>query len=356
MTTDCKLYVNGQVFSGWTALTVRQSLSSVAGAFTVAFTDRWSGQSTTWVIAPGAKCRLELEGATVVTGYVDTLNVAHAAGSHTLTVGGRDATGDLVDCSAENATYLNQPFTAVCSSLVQPFGISVVDQVGSDYTIKRFVVQTGESVFQALERASRLAGVLLTSDGEGRLILARSGSAGRASTALETGVNVLSASLTQDASQLYSVVQVKSQCTASGLNQYDLSVAAPEARVGRVQGSSTIPGVDRYRPLTLVAETQATTERCQRRAAWEAGRRQALSKRVDVTVQGWTHDDGSLWKPNQLVHLKDSILGIDEDWLIETVNFSLSAAGTTTRLQLVGPGAYEVLPSIPEPTFNKFAL
>lgn len=358
MTIDCRLYVNGQIFGGWTDVSIQQSMSSVAGAFSIGLTERWAGRTESWAIPAGAQCRVEIGGQTVITGYVDSVQVSHAASQHSITVSGRDATGDLVDCSAENGTYLQQPFVSICRALVAPYGIAVVDQAGVDYVVKRFVVQTGESVFQALERAARLAGVLLTSDGYGRLILTQAGGAGRATTALVTGSagNVLSASFTHDASQLYSVIRVKSQCTASGLNQFDISVASPEAELPRTIGAASTPGLDRYRPLTLVAETQALADRCRQRAAWEAGRRQALARTLTCTVQGWLQGDGTVWKPNTLVRVVDPLLRIDEDWLIRDVSFSLSVAGSTTQLTLAGPDAFTVLPAIPEPNYNKFAL
>ena len=280
--SECKLYVNGQIYGGWTDVTIRQSMTSVAGAFSIGLTERWAGQTEVWAIPAGAQCRVDVAGQTVITGYVDSVQVSHAAAQHSIVVSGRDATCDLVDCSAENGTYLQQPFLSICRTLVASYGIEVVDQAGVNYTVKRFVVQTGESVFQALERAARLAGVLLTSDGLGRLVLTQAGGAGRATTALVTGPegNVLSANFTHDASQLYSVIRVKSQCTASGLNQFDLSVASPEAELPRTVGSASTPGVDRYRPLTLVAETQALADRCQQRAAWEAGMLHDLCKEM----------------------------------------------------------------------------
>ena len=356
MTIDCRLYVNGQIFGGWTDVSIQQSMSSVAGAFSIGLTERWAGRTETWAIPAGAQCRVEIGGQTVITGYVDSVQVSHAASQHSITVSGRDATGDLVDCSAENGTYLQQPFVSICRALVAPYGIAVVDQAGVSYTVKRFVVQTGESVFQALERAARLAGVLLTSDGYGRLILTQAGGAGRATTALVTGPagNVLSASFTHDASQLYSVIRVKSQCTASGLNQFDISVASPEAELPRTIGAASTPGVDRYRPLTLVAETQALADRCRQRAAWEAGRRQALARTLTCTVQGWLQGDGTVWKPNTLVRVVDPLLRIDEDWLIRDVSFSLSVSGSTTQLTLAGPDAFTVLPAIPDPNYNKY--
>ena len=73
-------------------------------------------------------------------------------------------------------------------------------------------------------------------------------------------------------------------------------------------------------------------------------------------MQGWLQGDGTVWKPNTLVRVVDPLLRIDEDWLIRDVSFSLSVSGSTTQLTLAGPDAFTVLPAIPEPNYNKYAL
>ena len=57
-----------------------------------------------------------------------------------------------------------------------------------------------------------------------------------------------------------------------------------------------------------------------------------------------------------MVRVVDPLLRIDEDWLIRDVAFTLSTAGSTTQLSLAGPDAFKVLPAIPEPNYNKYAL
>lgn len=348
MKADVQLYVDGKVYGGWESVSIKRSMSSLSGSFTIAFTDRWHGQKTRWVIPAGASCRVAVAGKTVITGYVDSVQSSHSATSRSLSVSGRDVTGDLVDCSAEVSTFIKLPFIDVAKKLCAPYGVSVVDEVGTDFVIDRFVVQIGESVFQTLERAAKLSGVLLTTDGTGVLIITRAGIGGRTDDDLVTGQNILTASLSNDASQLFSEITIKSQTTAGGQSKYDLVASQPASTVTRTVASSGVDGVDRHRPLILISESQATAERCRQRAQWEAGHRQALARKLSVTVQDWSQSTGALWSPNRLVHVKDAWLRIDEDWLIESVTYQLSSSGSTTKIDLVGPGSFDVLPEIPE--------
>ena len=73
MTIDCRLYVNGKIFGGWTDVSIQQSMSSVAGAFSIGLTERWAGRTESWAIPAGAQCRVEIGGQTVITGYVDSV-------------------------------------------------------------------------------------------------------------------------------------------------------------------------------------------------------------------------------------------------------------------------------------------
>ena len=358
MMSDVQLFVDGKVYGGWLSVSIKRSMSSMAGSFSIAFTDRWHGQQVPWSIPAGAACRVTVAGKTVVTGYVDSVQASHSALSRTLSVTGRDVTGDLVDCSAEVSTFVQLPFVTIAKKLCAPYGVKVVDQAGTDYVIDRFVVQIGESVFQSLERAAKLAGVLLTTDGEGALVVTRAGLGGQADDALVTGGNVLSISLTHDASQLYSEITIKSQVTAGGQSKYDLTFSQPASTVTRTVASSGIDGVDRYRPLVLISESQASESRCRQRAQWEAGHRQALARKLVVTVQDWTQRSGALWSPNATVRVRDEHMRIDEDWLIDEVEYRLSGDGSITQLTLVGPGAFDVLPEIPaaQSEGNKYQL
>ena len=66
----------------------------------------------------------------------------------------------------------------------------------------------------------------------------------------------------------------------------------------------------------------------------------ANAETLSYTVQGWRQGDGKLWSVNSFVRVADSNFGIDKEYLIESVEFSKSSLGMTTKLGLTSPNAF----------------
>ena len=117
------LHIGGRQHVGWTEATVTRSLDTISGAFTVSLSERDPGETRPRFIRPGDDCRVSLEGDTVISGWVDAVTVDYSATSHTIAVRGRDATGDLVDCSAatEPGEWHNERLGAHCRRPVRAF-------------------------------------------------------------------------------------------------------------------------------------------------------------------------------------------------------------------------------------------
>lgn len=351
------LKVGGQIYGGWKAVSVRTGIEQLAGSFELAITERWPNQPRNWAIPPGELCQVEIGDDVIISGYVDAVAVSYDATSHEIKVTGRDRAGDLVDCSAPSTAFSGLTFEAIARRLAAPFGVGVVDETtgGKKPRVARKVpkqaVQNGETVFKTLEKLARTEGVLLVSDGRGGIIITRAGLGGDYDTVLEFGKNILRASSDHSHANLYSEITVKAQIAAASAAQYSVVEAHPKGTVrrapGAVVGNSRIT---RFRPLIIVAETQADARRCQQRAEWEAGNREANARKVTITVQGWREDaTGELWRHNRRVRVKCPWMRIDEWWLIAAVTYKLDEGGTTAELSLVSEKAFDQLPEIPDP-------
>ncbi len=366
------LKVGGAIYGGWTGVAVRTGIEQIAGAFELALTERWPEQPTDWVIAPGEFCEVLIGEDVLITGYIDAVAISYDAASHEIKVSGRDRTGDLVDCSAPSVAMSGQTFFQIAEALCKPYGIAVYDETarGRKLTVKqkkagkkgnapkrprvptkipKHATQNGESVFKTLEKLSRSEGVLLVSDGEGGLLITRAGVAGDCATVLEQGKNILRASLGHSHANLFSEITVKGQASAADAARFDVLHSSPKGSVKRTASPTGNSQIVRYRPLILVAETQADARRCQQRAEWEASNREARARKITVSVQGWRQENGDLWLINQRVRVKTAWLRIDEWWLIAGVNYRLDNGGTLAELTLVSDKAFEMLPEIPEP-------
>ncbi|MBF0248041.1 MAG: hypothetical protein HQL36_08225 [Alphaproteobacteria bacterium] len=301
------------------------------------------GQQARKAILPGQKGIVAVDGEVFITGYVDDVSPAYSGTSHDVTVDGRDATGDLVDCSAihQPGEWQGLKLEAIAAILAKPFGIPVKALCDTGTPFRKFRIEEGETAFEAIERACRMRAVLPVSDGRGGLQIIRAGS-GRTMVSLKRGQNILEASARLSHRDRFSQYIVKGQ-------QPSWADQIPADQLAQVRGDATDPGARRHRPLLIIAEQSVDGASSQDRATWEANVRAARARQVTVVVQGWRErPDGALWSPNRLVRLADDWLAIDQDMLITGVTFSKGDQGTRTELSLMPPGAFE-LKAEPEP-------
>ncbi|MHC1700280.1 MAG: phage baseplate assembly protein [Humidesulfovibrio sp.] len=334
---DVRLEIEGVLYGGWTSITIRRGLEQVAGTFELAVTERWPGQSIPRPIKPGAPCRVLVDGEPVITGYADDVLPEYDAKSHTVMVSGRDKTADLVDCSAPSTQWAGRSLPQVAQALCAPFGIDVVTECPCHAPFARLKNDEGDSVYETLEAAARVRGVLLVTDGQGRLVITRAGLGARVATVLELGVNVLSGKGSFSLRDRFSAYTVKAQSV--GLDGFGSAAA-------HGKGQATDQRVPRHRPLTIIAETQAEGGSSRERAQWEASVRYGRSRRVTYAVAGWKHSAG-LWAPGQLVRVRDAWMNVEETLLVAQVAFTLDDQGTRCELTLQPAEAFRMLP-VPE--------
>jgi len=333
---DVRLQVSGREYGGWKTARVTRSLESVCRSFDLTVFDRWADAGEPWPIIEEDECTVLLGDERLVTGYVDRRSIAYGPDSHSLRVAGRDQAGALVDCSADigQLEFANASVLKLARKLCDPFGLRVrmQDGLAEPAPVSRLSIDVGESAFDALERACRLAAVLPVSDGDGGIVLSRVGAA-RATDDLVEGENILEASADYDGTARFSAYRVVGQVAGTD-DFFGGDAAAPK-------GTAIDAGVRRLeRALVLRAEAVATSAQAKRRATWEATVRAARSQTVSVVVQGWEQRDGALWPLNALVHVKSPRLGIDADMLIAETAFSLDDGGSKTTLALRRPDAF----------------
>lgn len=338
-----ELRVNGKAYGGWTSVSVSRSLKAVSGKFDLEVIDRWTGQNQAWEIVPGDECSVRIGSDTLVTGYVDQVAPSFDAESRSISISGRDKTADLVDCSVDlaNTQINNVKLDRLAKLLAAPLGITVKSETDVGAAFPSFAIQPGEQAFAALERAARLRGVLVTSDGLGGLLLTRP-SSGRSYTALEQGKNILSGSATFDHSERFSKYKVLGQRSGQGssASEDDLNI---DFDLGLL-ATATDANVKRTRVKTILAEGPISLAAAKKRAQWEATFAAAKSSNFEITVRGWFQGDGSLWRVNQQVPLKSPWLRADQAFLCSGVVYRYDDGGEVCTLSLERPDAYTPSP------------
>ncbi|TWA90693.1 prophage tail gpP-like protein [Azospirillum brasilense] len=354
-----RLLVNGTDFGGWKSVGIAAGIDRQARDFDLSVTDRWPGSDVPRRIAPGDACQVFIGADLVLTGYVDGTPISYDAKSVTVGVKGRSKTADLVDCSAihEPGQFKGRKVEQIAAELAAPYGVAVLAAVDTGAPIADHQIQQGESVFESIDRMLKLRALLSTDDADGRLVLTRAGSA-RAATDLVVGENVLTGSASLDCKDRFSEYRIKGQRTADGAGDEDAgddgdgpdigAFTADAAATSQVAAVQADTGIKRKRVLVIVADGQPDGGTARERARWEAAHRAGKSFETSYTVQGWRQADGRLWVPNELVRVRDPIIGFDLEMLISAVSYSLSESGSVTTLTVAPKAAYELLPETPQ--------
>jgi prophage tail gpP-like protein len=197
----------------------------------------------------------------------------------------------------------------------------------------KFSIQEGETCFEALSRLATMRGMLAITDDGTQVRFARAGLA-RSPTPIELGVNVLSGTRSGSQRDRFQIYTFKSQLV--GTDEFHGAEAA-----GIAAGVSD-EGIDRFRPMVIVAEDQGNAADLERRAQWERNTRAGKSRRLSYRVQGY-HNELGLWKANEIVRVRDRFLRVDDDLLIVSVAYEKAGDRSVTTLQVTNPEAFDVL-------------
>lgn len=348
----CQVYCNGQIFEGWTEISIVRSMQEGSCRFRLSVTEASGGDAKMlrWQIRPLDPIRIRLGGVQAVNGYVDVRQAAYDAESHGVEIEGRSLTADAIDSSAVKGDGGPAgPFAAykldeIARSLLQPFGIGlkVIGDIGASFPMVS--VQFGESPFEVIERLARLRGFIPHDDADGDLVLEKLDPNKQSSAGLVEGVNIKRASavfdLSQYASDLFVVGSTTGNDEASGSE-----VAGQSAKAT----NSSVP-LPRPRPKVVVLEQPGDKEDMKVRADREVAQIAAETAKATIVVYGWQKADGTLWTPGDIVHVKSPMLLLDRDMGVAQVMFTQSdGSGTETELQLVVPEALTPDAPVEEP-------
>lgn len=334
------LTVDGNEWGGWKGYRVGLGMQQLAGWFELQLTERWAGQAARREIPEGAACTLHADGELLITGYIDRVSPDYDATSHSLTVSGRDKTADLVDCSAPATQFIGRGLVDVARELCAPFGIPVIDQAGANAPFQSLKPNDGETVFEMLDQAARIRGVLLITDGRGNLVITRAGQI-RAHDALVLGENVLRGSGNRDLTDVFSQYSLKGQM--QGDDNFHGEQAA--AVLARARDSR----ITRHRPLTLIAEGPLDGKAAQDQVIWERNVRWGRSQEIRYTLAGHRQSNGAMWRPNSLATVHDAYQYLrGAERLITDVAYVLDDQGERAELTVMPKEAFALVPQ-PEP-------
>lgn len=325
--------VNGQAYEGWLQSEVERNLETIAGTFCIPV-----------ALVPGSPPAIQRQGLVevhigqtrVMKGYVLAAEPFYRRGECGLRVVGRDRTGDLVHCSAvhQGGQWRRATLQQIARDLLKPFGLELVVAADTGGAIADFKLGHGETVLDALRRAARLRGVMLSSDDAGRVLLTKAG-AERFEGAIVRGLNVIEMQGLGSDERRHSHYIAYGQCNTLG--DFD------SART--LKATATDPDIKRYLPLVINGDGNTTQAELQALVDHTARVRRGHSLGFKYVVEGWTWK-GKAWPINARVPIYDDVAGLDgAEWLITSARQTCDlSAGDVTELVLRPIEAYESVP------------
>ena len=339
MNDNVTLRVNGREWNGWTSVRIGAGIERLARDFSVEITRQWPGDEGITTLQPriknGSKVEVLIGDELVITGWVEATPVRYDARSVSTGIAGRSLTADLIDCAAvySGGQWKKRTLEQIARDLCAPYGVTVrweLSDKESSAAFPGFTLDHSETVYEALVRASRARGVLMTSNAAGELVFSRAAST--ATDELVLGENLLTLDFEEDFRDRFSEYTVKGYARANGAEGDDIDAKSIVSR----KGTATDSDVTRYRPMIIIADSKITAKDAQARALREQRRRLAKSITFEAEIDGWTRKDGQLWMPNLLVTIDASKYAIKTtELLVSKVTLILNDQdGLKTRVSL----------------------
>lgn len=304
---NVELKVDGKIFSGWTSVTVNRSIETMAGYFDLGVNVQTSTDLSS--LAPGKLFTLSIDGQTVITGYTDGRRRQMGADSMKITIAGRDKTADLIDCAAiyKGGQWKKRTLEQIARDLCQPYGVAVrweLTDAESAAPFSSFTLDYSETVYEALGRAARARGVLITSNAAGDLVFTRADESH--SDRLVLGENLLSVDFDEDYRDRFSEYTVKGHGRSNG----KVGDTVDARTIASQKGTATDSAITRYRPMIILADSKIDAQSATARALREQRRRLAKSVTFEAQLDGWTRSNGQIWMPNILAEIDASKFAI----------------------------------------------
>lgn len=322
-------------YEGWLQSEVERSLEALCGTFSIPVS-----------LVPGlppaiyrqSVVRVKIGDAVVLTGHVLAAEPFYRRGDCGMRITGRSKAGDLVQCSAihQGGQWRNVTIDRIVADIIKPFGLTLQVDADLGAAVQDFKLGHGECALDAIARAARLRGVLVTSGSDGKVLLTKAGKALFKGTIVR-GQNVISMEGMGTDEGRHSEYIAYGQCS--------VSMAADFDQAKGLKARAVDPDMKRYRPLVINADGNTTQAELQALVDHTVRVRRGHSLGFRYTVEGWTVG-GTPWPVNARVAIYDDVAGLDgHEWLICSVKQTCDLKeGDVTELTVRPVEAYDAVP------------
>lgn len=355
------LAVDGVRYDGFTDISVERSIEKMCGTFSFSSTVKESGKnlvdgnSPLRLIQNPIKVQDEvsvfIDDTLVMTGRVEDLTVNYNPTGHTISVSGRDKTGDLIDSSVIQKQYKERNFARLLRLVLDDNGYSGIKIqnnlptpaiLPSDEVVR---TEPSDTIFSFLDKYAQRLQVLMLTDALGNIVLATEGDEGVGGALISQkngeNNNIVSANFQVSSRDRFRFVEVFAQSGNSTFSKNSVSQ----------KGSYEDSQITTNRRKIIVAGKATQKNMLDQLAEWNVTVRRARGQRYDCQVVGYYtgRDNGRLWEINKVVPVWDDKADLDGQYLIQGVKYTKSLQGSFTEISVVELGSFTI---DPEQKFN----
>lgn len=343
------LEVNGNRYFGFTEISIERSMEDFANKFSFRTTVI---DSSTGVVQNDIKvqdsAKIYVDDTQIINGFVEVLDIDYSSNSHSISYEGRDITGDLVDSSIIKKQYQQRNFKRLAEKVLADNNITNIKVINKVSNIDDFKqnetieIETNDTIISFLDSYAKKLQVLLMTNSDGNIEIVRESDSINAFILVSypnyDSNNILSASISTNSHERFYEVKCMSQ--AANWNFGENSV--------RQESFAYDNSIRASRKKIIVQGKFAATEELDRLSRWTRNINIAKSATYTCTVQGFYADEKNkiLWHPNTLVQIEDSTCQVSGVFLIKTVVFRQSVAGSFTELTIVNRGTFSVVENL----------
>ncbi len=297
-------------------------------------------------------CQIFVNDVQVMQGYIERLSCETSPNSHTISIFGRDKVADIIDSSADPTISINGAISLVdlIKKALSLGNINDVDVINNVEGLANFTnddeieVETGETIFDFIERYCKKRQVLCVSDNKGNINLTRASTEVISRLLLSQSQdennknNIKVISFILDNSNRFNEYTVKSQGNTVTLRRKKKNALVD------VAGKSTDSEIRESRKVIITSDSSLDINVARERAQWEANIRRARSLNINLTVAGFNYNETDLqtiWTINKLIKFRDDFWNINAELLIKSVEYIFNTDdGSITNLTLTNKDAY----------------
>lgn len=338
------LAVNGVKYDGWLTASVSTSIEQFCSTFSFSTTVKENPQL---VVQNNLKLQDEvtvfIDDVKKITGYIEKLNISYDSENHSITVQGRDRTGDLVDSSILTKSYKHSNFESLANNVLNDNGynhIKIINNVSNLPALPQDlqVATIQETIIGFLDKYAKTVQVLLTTNEEGNIVITRETKEDLGGILVSKNNNIinniLGGSIELSSTNRFRYIEVATQ--GNNNSQTENSVDQ--------RGKSIDKTIRNPRRKVIVSTTPNQDITLNELALWNSNLRIAKGTRYSCKVQGFKPVEGKkkIWEFNTLAQVDDERCQLSGQFLIQGVTYEQSNAGSTTTLSIVNKGAFEL--------------